>query len=135
MIHVDTSFLVDLLRERAQGKQGAATRFLETLADERLVTSMFAVCELQVGVAMARHPERERSQVATLLQGFPVIYPDDSFPETYGALFAQMSQAGRSAAPMDLLIATAAVIDKAALVTGNRRHFEHVPGLKVLAYG
>lgn len=35
---------------------------------------------------------------------------------------------------MDLLIATAAVIDESALVTANRNEFERVPGLSVLGY-
>ena len=35
---------------------------------------------------------------------------------------------------MDLLIATAAVVDDVSLVTGNRRHFENIPGLEVLGY-
>jgi predicted nucleic acid-binding protein len=35
---------------------------------------------------------------------------------------------------MDLLIATAAVVDGAPVVTGNPKHFERVPGLEVVSY-
>jgi len=35
---------------------------------------------------------------------------------------------------MDLLIATAAVLDEAALVTRNARDFARVPGLELVAY-
>jgi predicted nucleic acid-binding protein len=35
---------------------------------------------------------------------------------------------------MDLLIATAAILDDATLVTRNARDFQRVPGLRVLTY-
>jgi predicted nucleic acid-binding protein len=35
---------------------------------------------------------------------------------------------------MDLLIATSAVVDDAVVVTANRRHFDVIPGLRVLGY-
>jgi predicted nucleic acid-binding protein len=35
---------------------------------------------------------------------------------------------------MDLLIATAAVVDGAPIVTRNRKHFERVQGLEVVSY-
>jgi len=35
---------------------------------------------------------------------------------------------------MDLLIATAAILDRAPLVTHNARHFSKVPGLSVEKY-
>jgi predicted nucleic acid-binding protein len=35
---------------------------------------------------------------------------------------------------MDLLIAAAAVVDGAPLVTGDRRHFERIPDLKLSDY-
>jgi predicted nucleic acid-binding protein len=36
---------------------------------------------------------------------------------------------------MDLLIATAAILDDAPLVTGNVKDFSRVPGLRVIGYG
>jgi predicted nucleic acid-binding protein len=35
---------------------------------------------------------------------------------------------------MDLLIATTCLYHEAPLLTRNRRHFERVPGLRLLAY-
>ena len=35
---------------------------------------------------------------------------------------------------MDLLIATAAVVDGAELLTTNRKHFAVIPDLRLLAY-
>jgi len=35
---------------------------------------------------------------------------------------------------MDLLIATAALVQEATLATRNRRHFERIPALRLLTY-
>lgn len=44
------------------------------------------------------------------------------------------SGAGRLISTMDLLIATAAVLDGAPIVTGNPKHFERIPDLDVVTY-
>ncbi len=41
---------------------------------------------------------------------------------------------GRPVASMDLLIATAAILDDASLVTRNAKDFSRIPGLRTLAY-
>jgi predicted nucleic acid-binding protein len=45
-----------------------------------------------------------------------------------------MQRAGQTIGTIDLLIATTAVVDGVPLLTGNRRHFEAMPGLRVLSY-
>lgn len=47
---------------------------------------------------------------------------------------AEPCRRGETISTMDLLIATAAVIDGAPLVSRNAREFERVPGLHVLSY-
>lgn len=49
MIHLDTSYLVDLLREAARGKPGPATKRLDEMADEDLWLSVHAACECYAG--------------------------------------------------------------------------------------
>lgn len=135
MIHFDSSFLVDLLRERHRGEPGLAHAFLDGLpAEEPAGVSVHAVCELHVGVALSSDPEAEGQRVTHLLSTLSVATPDDSFPPTYGRLLAKLRGDGIAVATMDLLIATAAVCASAPLVTGNPRHFRPVPDLTVLTY-
>ena len=47
---------------------------------------------------------------------------------------AKLRKAGRVIATMDLLIAATAIVGNATLVTRNRKHFEHVPGLRLISY-
>lgn len=131
MIHFDTSFLIDRLRERKRGEDGPATRLLATIPGERVAcASVHVVCELYAGVALSR---RERSQVESLLTSLSVVTPDESFAPTYGRLLAESTRAGTTVSTMDLLIGTAAVCASAPLVTGNPRHFRRIPGLEVLS--
>ena len=133
MIHVDSSFAIDLLREQRR-EPGRASAWLEAHPAEALGLSVFVACELEAGAAAAVHPGRERTRVREFLNAFTVVFPDDRFAATYGALLARMQQRGRTIGIMDLLIASTAIIDRAPLLTGNRRHFDAVPDLTVLSY-
>jgi tRNA(fMet)-specific endonuclease VapC len=66
MMHLDTSFLVDLLREHARRQPGRATSFLEENAREHLRVGIHAVCELYAGVELARESAAERRRVRRL---------------------------------------------------------------------
>ena len=135
MIHLDTSFLIDLLRETTRGRPGAALHFIEGLdAGELLAVSVHVVCELRAGAELSRHALKEHEEVDRLLSGLLVASPDDRFAPAYGRLLAAIQRSGRPIAAMDLLIATAAVLDDAPLVTRNVKDFAKVPGLRVLAY-
>lgn len=135
MIHLDTSFLIDLLRETSAGKPGAALELMESLDPAELLgVSVHVVCELRAGAELSRHPLREHEALDDLLSGLLVSYPNDRFAPAYARLLAATSRSGRAVAAMDLLIATAAAIDDAALVTRNVKDFSRVPGLRLLRY-
>jgi len=132
--HLDTSFLMDLLREGAGGREGPAHALLEGLADEELVVSVHVACELFAGAEMSRKPTRERERVAALLGALQVVYPTDRFAARYGQVLAELRRRGETVPTMDLLIGTAALVDDSPLVTRNARDFERLPGLRVVGY-
>lgn len=134
MTHLDTTFLVDLLRERRKKIEGPATRKLDELADESLAVSLHAACELRAGAELSSEPSGERERVEALLRPLGVLLPDERFAGEYGGLLAELTRRGEAIGVMDLLIATAAVLDGASIVTRNARHFERVPGLTVVSY-
>lgn len=135
MIHLDTSFLIDLLRETARDRPGPAFDAIESFdANDTLAVSMHVVCELRAGAELCRKPLREHEALDRLLSGLLVAYPDDRFAPAYGRLLAAIHRTGRKIAAMDLLIATAALQDDAPLLTRNVKDFSRVPGLRVLDY-
>jgi predicted nucleic acid-binding protein len=135
VIHLDTSFLVDLLRERQRDRFGAASTCLEALPeDEVLAVSVHVACELMAGAYAAGAPDEEVDRLSRLLETLVVKYPDDAFTVHYRRLLARLRRSGTSIDAMDLLIGTAAVIDGAPLITRNTRHFSKLPGLQVVEY-
>jgi tRNA(fMet)-specific endonuclease VapC len=135
MIHLDASYLIDLLRETVRGRPGAALEFVEGLdPDESLSVSVHVLGELRAGAELARSALSEHEELDRLLSGLIVAYPDIRFAPAYGRLFAAVQRSGRPIAAMDLLIATAALLDDAPLVTRNVKDFARIPGLRVLRY-
>jgi tRNA(fMet)-specific endonuclease VapC len=132
--HLDTTFLVDLLREQQKRIEGPALAKLDELADEPLVVSLHVACELRAGAELSVAPGRERERVEALLRPMGILLPDERFVEAYARLLAELTRRGQIIPAMDLLIATAAVLDDAAIVTRNVQHFERVPGLTVISY-
>jgi predicted nucleic acid-binding protein len=133
-MHLDTSFLVDLLRESTRHAPGAATSLLDTLEGEEVRVGVHVVCELLAGAELARHPGVERQRVRQLCTSLQVVYPDERFPTVYGRLLADLERRRQRISTMDLLIATAALVDEANLVTRNARDFSRVPGLELVTY-
>jgi tRNA(fMet)-specific endonuclease VapC len=135
MIHLDSSLLIDLLRETLRERPGPAFEALESLDDvELLGVSVHVVCELRAGAELARKPLKEHEELDRLLSGLIVAYPDARFAPAYARLLAAIERSGRPVSAMDLLIATAAIVDDAPLITRNVKDFQRVPGLRVLGY-
>ena len=135
MIHLDSSFLIDLLRETSRERLGPAFDAIESFDEsETLAVSVHVVCELRAGAELARLPLREHEVLDRLLSGLIVAYPDSRFAPVYGRALAAAQRNGRTVPALDLLIATAALVDDAPLVTRNVKDFSRVPGLRVLSY-
>lgn len=135
MIHLDSSFLIDLQRETLEDRPGPAWGLIESFDEsEVLGVSVHVVCELRAGAELSKKALHEHEEVDRLLSSLLVVYPDDRFPLVYGRLLAATQRTGRAVASMDLLIGTAALIDDAALVTRNVKDFSRIPGLRVLSY-
>lgn len=83
---------------------------------------------------MSKVPAQERRRVDQLCAALGVHYPDERFPGTYGSLLATLERGNGRISTMDLLIATAALVAGASLVTRNTKDFARVPGLDVLGY-
>jgi tRNA(fMet)-specific endonuclease VapC len=133
LIHLDTTFLVDLLRETRRGP-GPATAFLATLADQELAISVHALCELHAGAELSNNPQRERQSIQRICSALTVRHAGDNLAPVYGRILAHLQKPGKSIATMDLLIAAAALVDEAPIVTRNVDHFQRVPGLEVRTY-
>jgi tRNA(fMet)-specific endonuclease VapC len=135
MTHLDSSFLIDLLREQVRERPGPAFDCIESFDPaEVLGVSVHVVCALRAGAELTKRPLAEHEALDRLLSGLLVAYPDERFAAAYGRLYAATSRRGTPMASMDLLIATSATLEDAPLVTRNVRDFARVPGLRLIDY-
>jgi predicted nucleic acid-binding protein len=134
VIHFDTSFVVDFLREGTRGELGPARALFKSLPRQPHAISVFALCELLAGVAQASRGDQEREKVRLFCSRLRTVYPGEGFAEDYGSIVGTLKRSGRNPRAMDVLIATAAVRDGAHLVTRDSKDFLGVPGLEVISY-
>lgn len=134
MIHVDTSFLVDLLKEERRSVRGGATELLGSLLEGPLGMSIAVLCELEAGIRLAGDPVRERRRVEAAIRPLELVPIDPRIAALYGELCATLQKRGEALAAIDLLIAATALAHAAPIVSRNRRHFERVPGLELITY-
>ena len=61
MIHLDSSFLIDLHRETVTGRPSGALDWIESVdPDDVLGVSVHVVCQLRTGAELSRQALRER---------------------------------------------------------------------------
>jgi len=131
---LDTSFCIDVMRERKRGKKGPATRKLELLGETPLYISLFVACELQAGARMSDNPQEELRKVELFCEIVEMIRPNRSFAVAYGEAEAFLRLSGNPIATMDLLIGLTAKQYGLPLLTGDEDHFRRIPGLVVETY-
>jgi tRNA(fMet)-specific endonuclease VapC len=134
VIHLDTTCAVDLLREARKGENGAATRFLSSVQSETVVIGLFVQSELFLGAELSQRADKAKEELRRLWPRFRIAYPDQRFPEVYGALSSTLRRQGQMVGIMDVLIATLALVDGAPVVTRNVKDFARIPNLRVLPY-
>jgi predicted nucleic acid-binding protein len=125
----DTDAISEPLRRRPAP---AYVDWLDTIARPEQFTSAVVVGELYKGAF--RSPDRGRllTNIQTrILPAMTVLPYDAAVARVFGELDAQLAARGWMLADADLQIAATAVYHGLVVVTGNIRHFERVPGLKI----
>lgn len=134
IVHLDSSFVVDLLRETARQRKGPASAFLARHLEDELRVSLFVACELLLGVERSDRSAEERRRVEEILSVVPLSLPSAELASVYGRVLADLQRRGVLIATMDMLIAASALVDGVPLVTRNVSHFERVPDLRIIEY-
>jgi len=125
---LETSFLVDLERERHRGEAGAHA-FLEANAASRVFVTFTTVGELAAG---PRLQEREAWQ--ELLSPFHVLPWSFDVAWQYGRIYRHLADEGRLIGANDLWIAATAIVSGLPLVTADHDDYRRVPGLELRTY-
>jgi tRNA(fMet)-specific endonuclease VapC len=120
---LDTNMCIYLMKNQPEV---VARRFAQCYVGD-VVISAITLAELEYGVSVAADPERERSNLTSLIEDIPVMPFDGAAAAAYGPIRCATREAKKDA--LDKLIAAHAVALQVTLVTNNERDFAKYPGL------
>lgn len=127
---LDSTFLVDFEREMRRGKEGPATRFLQSNPDEPLMITFTIAGELAAGESLGR----DRTTWEAFLAPFQVLGFTPDVAWQFGVIYRELRQAGMLIGANDMWIAATAKAFGVSLVTRNADDFDRVSGLSVKRY-
>lgn len=122
---LDSDVCIEILR----GRSAVIDRRARETDD--VATTWITASELFFGAAKSAKPETNAALVVQFLGTLPVLGPDLASAQLFGEVKAKLSAAGTLVADADLFIGSIAIGRGATLVTGNRKHYERIPGLVV----
>lgn len=125
----DTTFLIDLQREALRGEPAAAFRFLESHGDAPVCISIVTYGEMAEGFS----PEAD-GEFRDLMQPYRVVGLSEKTAWRYGQVSRRLRESGAPLGDNDLWIACTALEMDTELVTRDRRHFDRIPGLRLVTY-
>lgn len=106
--------------------------WLENIPAEEQFTSAIVVGELYRGAFRSQARDRHLANIENRVLPEMTILPfDEDVARVFGELAAALELAGKILATADLQIAATAVHHGLDLVTGNIRHFDRVPDLRI----
>jgi tRNA(fMet)-specific endonuclease VapC len=120
---LDTNMCIYLMKNQPEE---VARRFAQCYVGD-VVMSAITYAELEYGVAVAADPERERANLAALVEDIPVV----AFEAPAGVAYGPIRQATRENKKdaLDKLIAAHAVALGVTVVTNNMKDFAKYPGV------
>jgi tRNA(fMet)-specific endonuclease VapC len=122
---LDTDTCIAILR----GHEAVIDRRAAT--DDEVATTWITAAELHYGAAKSSAPEKNRTVVASFLATLPILGLGEAAVQIFGEAKALLERRGQRLADADLLIGAIAASMRATVVTGNRRHYERIPGVTV----
>lgn len=131
----DTAFLFDTDAISEPFRKRPLTAYLSwvaTLPIEMQFTSAVVVGELYSGAYRKRAAQHLLTTIEDRVIPYVTVLPyDAAVARMFGRLDAELRDAGTPLATPDLQIAATAIHHDLELVTGNVRHFERIPGLRL----
>lgn len=127
---LDSTFLVDLERERLRGEEGPAVSFLRERQDVVFAITFTIAGELAAGRSLGAN----REKWARFIEPFRLYTYNSEVAWFFGRSFRQLQSKGQMIGANDLWIAATALAYDVPVVTRNQREFVRVEGLSVLGY-
>lgn len=110
----------------------AAVELVRPLLFGRPAISIISYGEIYEGILTGREPARQEASFSEFLTPCRILGVDERVALRYAEVRGLLRRQGNLIPDNDLFIASTALVHGLTLVTGNRRHFDRVPGLRIL---
>jgi predicted nucleic acid-binding protein len=125
----DTDAVSEILKKKPAP---AYLRWLGQIPRAEQFTSAIVIGELFRGAFRSAETSRHLENIESrLLPALTVLPYDVAVARVYGQIQAGLARAGGTIADADLQIAATAIHHDLEVVTGNLRHFERIPGVRL----
>jgi tRNA(fMet)-specific endonuclease VapC len=125
MILLDTNIVIAFFN----GNKTISERIRRNI--EKIALSALVIAELDYGTKASQNASRNLDNLSKLLDVVQVIPFDLECAEAFGSIKSKLRSIGKPTGEVDALIAATAIAHKAVLVTGNKKHFENIEGLRI----
>ena len=98
---------------------------------ESLAISVITYGEVYEGILAGENTQQQAEAFEDFLDGPALLLVDQRVAHTWARLRGALRTGGHPLPDADLLIAATAITHDAMLITGNRKHFERIPGLQL----
>lgn len=126
---LETTFLIDLERERSKRRTGSTRDFLKRHGRSRLFITGVVAGELAAGVSLSNREEWE-----DFIRPFRILPLTQDVCWEYGVTYRYLQEQGRLIGGNDLWIGAAGLAYGMPVVTRNAEHFQRIPRLEVISY-
>ena len=96
-----------------------------------IALSSLVVAELDYGAKASQKAKENIEKLHRFVDIVRVIPFDLECAKIFGTIKSKLRKIGKPTGETDALIAATAMAHRALLITGNKRHFENIEGLKV----
>jgi len=96
-----------------------------------LALSSITVAELEYGVMRSQNKEQNMDALHRFMIPYEIVDFTSKSAVKYGEIRTYLEKKGQIIGPMDLLIASIAMVENMILVTNNTKEFKRIPNLKL----
>ena len=127
MVCLDTDIIIDFLRN----EKYAVNKIKEIKEkDTELTTTSINSFELLKGIFHSKN-QNSKEALSGFLSYLKILNFDFEASEKAAEIFESLKVKGQLIDPLDLMIASIAIVNNELLITRNLNHFERISGLKL----
>lgn len=126
----DSDIIIDFLKNKQQG-----ISIFKRMIGEDIKMSIVSWVEIMYGIRKSKIAgQKQLDQFKQLLDSrqISVLSLKEEIADKFITLKLDLEKKGERLADFDLFIAATAISGSLTLITGNKKHFSRIPGLKLL---